>query len=126
MGVWGAGNFDSDAACDIRNELSDRLIQEVWTLLSDPGSAEADEDEHDLLFVKLEWLLALHDAGVFSGWNLPKPGDLAPVLEAWKAAWSTYFDGLSGPEFKAERAAVIDATFERFRSVCDAAEKARA
>ena len=35
-------------------------------------------------------------------------------------------DGLSGPEFKAERRAVIEETFKSLRGLCEAGEKMRA
>jgi len=50
----------------------------------------------------------------------------ATTTGPWLTAWSSYFDGLSGPEFKAERRAVIEATFARFREICGKYEELRA
>jgi hypothetical protein len=118
MGTWGSGNFDSDSACDIQGDKSSALIKSIWSNMQDPASREADEDLYDKLFVELEWLLALEAAKVFSGWGLPAPKEVDEVTQAWLAGWSDYFDGLSGPEFKAERRAVIEDTFARFREAC--------
>ncbi|MBN2497871.1 MAG: hypothetical protein JXR96_24975 [Deltaproteobacteria bacterium] len=126
MGVWGSGNLDSDGTLDIVGERSDELIERLWTAIKDTYSAEADESAHDELFVDLEWLFALEAGGCFNGWKLPAVSELEPVLEAWLAHWSGYFDGLSGPEFKAERRAVIEQTFERLRVICAEYERQRA
>lgn len=118
MGTWGSGNLDSDGALDCVSERSDELVASIWESLRDADSAEADEYEYDELFVNLEWLFAVEGAGCFNGWGLPDVAELDPVLEGWLTAWSTYFDGLAGPEFKAERRRVIEATFGRFRKIC--------
>lgn len=125
MGTWGSGNFDSDAACDIRADMSNALSQSIWDNLRDPASQEADENLYDKLFVELEWLLALEGAKAFSGWRLPPTQEVDEATQTWLAGWSDYFDGLSGPEFKAERRAVIEDTFQRFRAVCAHYEELR-
>lgn len=113
MGTWGSGNLQSDGALDYQAEQSRELITRVWTTLSDPASWEADECLYDQLFVDLEWLLTLADAGRLSLWDLPPADDFQRVTTAWLDGWGAYFDGLAGPAFKAERRAVIVATFER-------------
>lgn len=118
MGTWGSGNLDSDGALDCVAERSDDLVDDVWASLRGVESTQADEYEYDLLFVNLEWINALETAGCFNGWRLPPVAELDPVLAAWLDAWSEYFDGLAGPEFKAERQGVIEATFARFREIC--------
>jgi len=107
-------------------ERSSTLIDEIWTALQSSSSWEADEADYDMLFVNLEWLFATETAGCFNGWDLPPVAELAPVMETWLAGWSDYFDGLSGPEFKAERGAVIRSTFDRFRAICEKYEAQRA
>ena len=119
MGTWGSGNLDSDGALDYMGDRSSELIGQIWDSLRDKTSTEADESDYDELFVNLEWLLALEAAGLVSGWTLPPVAELDPVTESWLAAWSEYFDGLAGPEFKAERRAVIEKTFDRFRALCE-------
>lgn len=126
MGTWGAGNLDSDSACDYRAERSTALGERVWKPLQDDESTEADEDLYSQLFVDLEWLLTLEKADLFSGWGLPPVAELDPVVERWLTLWADYFDGLSGPEFKAERRAVIEASFAQYRAVCAKWEAVRA
>jgi hypothetical protein len=118
MGTWGSGNLHSDGALDNVATRSDALVKEIWAALCDLSSAEADECEHDALFVAIEWVFALEAAGCFSGWNLPSAADLDAATAPWLARWSDYFDGLSGPEFKAERRAVIAESFARLRDLC--------
>lgn len=118
MGTWGSGNLDSDGALDYVGERSDELVERVWSALKSKTSTEADEYEYDALFVDLEWVFALETAGCFNGWNLPPTSELDQVAAVWLEAWSVYFDGLSGPEFRAERRAVIEETFGRFREIC--------
>ncbi len=118
MGTWGSGNLDSDGALDCIGELSTELISTVWTLMQSKASTEADESEYDELFARLEWLFAVDASGAFNGWTLPAVAEVEPVLATWFDAWGVYFDGLSGPEFKAERGAVILASFQRFNAIC--------
>ena len=126
MGTWGSGNLESDGALDYVGERSDELIEQVWGLLRSKTSTEADEWEYDQLFVSLEVMLALEAADLCNGWSLPPTAEVEPVLQTWLAGWSDYFDGLAGPEFKAERRAVIEETFDRFRALCETYEKRRA
>ncbi len=126
MGTWGSGNFDSDGACDYRAELSQTLIHRTTELLASPESWEADESDYDELFVRLEWVISLQQAGVLDGFSLPTTQDLDELTTRWLAGWSDYFDGLSGPEFKAERRAVIEETFLQLRTICAHYETLRA
>ena len=126
MGTWGSGNLDSDGTLDVLGEQSQQLIDRMWAALKDTTSAEADESDHDQLFVDLEWILTLEDANRFSGWHLPTVAELDAAITTWVAHWSGYFDGLSGPEFKAERLGVIEATFARLRTACAKYEARRA
>ena len=126
MGTWGSGNFESDSACDHRAELSQALIGRTLELLASEESWEADEDTYAELFVRLEWISALQQAGALDGFQLPNTNDLNELTTRWLAGWSDYFDGLSGPEFKAERRAVIDETFLQLRNICAHHETLRA
>lgn len=118
MGVWGAGNLDSDGALDEVGMQSDRLAKRIWNRLRRRASWEADEYDHDALFVDLEVALALHAAGLFSTYGMPKPEDLDKAYTKWLAGWDVYFDGLDPKGgFKAERRAVIEQTFARFRAL---------
>ena len=110
--------MESDCALDYVDEFSNELIEAIWTLLHSEESPEADEAEYCELFTRLEWLFAVENAGAFNGWKLPPVAQVEPVLDRWFVAWADYFDGLSGPEFKAERGAVIETTFDRFKAIC--------
>ncbi|MCB9687499.1 MAG: hypothetical protein H6738_04330 [Alphaproteobacteria bacterium] len=126
MGTWGPGNLECDAARDLLGDRSAELTKAVWDGLRDPLSAEADEIEHDALFVSLEWLLAVDAAGCFDGWKLPTVAALDPVLEAWLARWATAIEELAGADFQARRREVIEHTFARLRAVCARVEAERA
>ncbi len=119
MGTWGSGNLDSDGTLDIVADRSMQLITGLWGRLQQQQSWEADESDHDELFVDFEMLFALESAGAFNGWGLPPVAELDPVCERWLAGWAEYFPGL-GPseEFMAERRGVIEDTFARFREIC--------
>jgi hypothetical protein len=120
MGTWGPGNLDSDGALDEIATRSHELMEQLWTRLGTQESWEADEYDHDALFVDFETLFALEAAGVFEGQALPSPEEVAPVRTRWIEGWDAYFDGLSPKgDFKAQRRAVIDATFDRFVALCE-------
>ncbi|MCA9568806.1 MAG: hypothetical protein KC656_13230 [Myxococcales bacterium] len=126
MGTWGSGHLDSDGALDTVSERSAELVGRVWDALRDPSSREADEYGYDALFVDLTWLLHMAGTPAFSGWDLPPKSEVEPVLAAWIEGWGTYFDGLAGPEFKAERQAVIEASFAELVALCATWEARRA
>lgn len=63
-------------------------------------------------------LFALDAGGVLSEWDLPPAKEVDEVTQRWLSRWGPYFDELSGPEFKAKRLTVIEATFARFRALC--------
>lgn len=125
MGTWGSGNLESDGAFEAIGDRSIELTNRVWDALRSPTSAEADESEHDALFVDLEWLLTLEEAGLFNGWFLPPVNELDQAFEGWFEAWSDYFDGLADADFKAERRGIIEDTFNRLREVCATYEQRR-
>ena len=119
MGTWGSGNLDSDGALDEVAERYSALIETTWARLQDPSSWEADECTHDALFVDLETMVALEDAGVFNWWNLPNPDVVDSAVATWLGGWADYFPSLGPSEgFMAERRAVIERTFARFREIC--------
>lgn len=125
MGVWGAGNLQSDGTLDAMNERSEELLGRLWTSLKSQESWEADESLHDELFLDIEWAIALQNARRLSVWNLAPPAEFDRVTQTWLAGWSEYFDGLSGPEFKAERRAVIEHTFAQLRGLFSSAQQQR-
>ena len=119
MGTWGSGNLQCDGALDEIGERSAGLIKKLWTRAQNSESWEADEGEHDALFVDFEIMFALEAGHVFNGWDLPAPADVDRVCERWLAGWDEYFQGMgASEEFAAERRGVIEVTFARFREIC--------
>lgn len=125
MGVWGAGNLESDGTLDAMAERSAELLGRLWTSLQSQESWEADESLHDEVFLDIEWAIALHNAKRLTVWGLAPVADFDRVAQAWLAGWSEYFDGLAGPEFKAERRAVIEDTFAQLRGLFSTAQQQR-
>lgn len=125
MGVWGAGNLESDGTLDAMSERSEELLGRLWTSLQSQESWEADECLHDALFLDIEWAIALHKAERLSVWGLAPVAEFDRVTQTWLAGWSEYFDGLSGPEFKAERRGVIEQTFAQLRGLFSSAQQRR-
>lgn len=112
MGTWGTGNFDNDTAADHLSGLTGRLVREVADAMAgDPVELEADEYWGNAVPCNVEILTLL--AGRWVGVTLPP----AETVEAWKAAylsaWEASIDGLEPtPEFRAERRAVLERTFD--------------
>ncbi|MFT5586685.1 MAG: hypothetical protein ACI9VR_004284 [Cognaticolwellia sp.] len=125
MGVWGAGNLESDGTLDVVSERSGVLLGRLWSALQEQESWEADESLHDELFVDIEWAIALHGAGLLSVWDLVPPQQFDAAVAIWLAGWSVYFDGLSGPEFKAERRSAIEKSFAQLRGLFSTAQQQR-
>lgn len=123
MGTWGSGNLDSDGALDAVGTASDALARRIWTRLRRRASAQADEYDYDVLFVDLETALALHGAQLFSPAELPAADAFDAAVAKWLARWDAYLDELQPAEgFKAERRAVIEDTFARYRAVVVASQ----
>lgn len=119
MGTWGSGNLDNDTALDELGDRSADLVKQLWTRLQTQESWEADEWAHAALFVDFEVLFALEAGGVFNGWTLPPVDEFDAISVGWLAGWGDYFEGMGATEaFAAERRAVIDATFSKFRDIC--------
>lgn len=125
MGVWGAGNLESDGTLDVLGERSDALTARLWATLQNPESWEADEGLHDALFVDIEWAIALHKAGLLNLWSLAPVADFDAAVATWVQGWSAYFDGLAGEGFKAERLQVIQDTFATLRGLYSTAHRQR-
>jgi hypothetical protein len=56
MGTWGFGNFDSDAACDLRDEEVRRLRADFETLLQ---SGECRVEDLDIMMAALAMYMVL-------------------------------------------------------------------
>ena len=118
MGTWGPGNLESDAALDAVGIASDALAKRIWTRLRRRASTQADEYDHDLLFVDLETALALRGADLFAPSELPEATAFDAAVARWLERWDAYLDELAPQEgYKAERRAVIEATFARYREI---------
>ncbi len=118
MGTWGSGNLENDSALDIIGERSTKMTHLIWDSINSEGSTEADEDEHTELFINIDTLVALDSVGLFSGWEMPSPLEFDAAIQIWLKRWDAYFDGMgSTDEFRAERRAVIEKTFAKFRLV---------
>ncbi|MFI1439241.1 DUF4259 domain-containing protein [Streptomyces fructofermentans] len=114
MGSWGSGHFDSDTAADHLAELVDRLVTEVEKAVSgDPVRLEPDEYWGVAVPCNLELLLTL-DAQGWVGVTLPPPDAVRRWRTTYLAAWERGIDALEPtPEYRKERRAVLDDTFER-------------
>lgn len=120
MGVWGPGNLESDGALDELATRSGKVMKQAWALLRRRTSWEADEYDHDALFVVLETVLALDAAGLIDGTEVPADDAIARTMARWLVGWDAYMDELGCKDgYKPERRAVIEGTFARFRAVCD-------
>ena len=110
----------NDGADDEILDRSSALITRLWDRLQTEVSWQADEWDYEMLFVDFETIFALEAAGLFSGWALVEADAVDPVRDTWLAGWDAYYVGMGAtPEFTAERRAVIEDTFARFRLICE-------
>ncbi|MBM2614678.1 DUF4259 domain-containing protein [Actinoplanes sp. LDG1-06] len=114
MGTWGSGNFDDDTAADHLSGLTARLVREVEDAMAgDPVELEPDEYWGVAVPCNLEILHVLAGRG-WVGVQLPE----AATVEAWKATylgvWDATIDDLEpGPEYKTQRRAELERTFDQ-------------
>lgn len=119
MGTWGPGNLDNDHALDILGDRSHELTARVLAGLAAPINRDADEPGHAELFVDLEVMLALAARELFTPYDLPEPAAARRLCDDFFGDWAASMDELeASPDFKAERRAVIEVTFERFVELC--------
>jgi hypothetical protein len=116
MGVWGAGNFASDAALDYVHEVVDTMVHQIAEAIASEHGMEPDEDSSTVMVCNVELMCLI---GRRVGISMVK----AAAVESWKEAylkvWDGYIDGLKPvPGFKEERRAVIVETFDRLIELC--------
>lgn len=114
MGVWGAGNFDSDAVADGLGVLTDRIIADIaGEFGGDDSRLEPDEWGGEMVPAWLEILIGIVEPGRV-GATFPSEAVLTEWRERYLGVWDGYIDEL-GPddEFKVARRAVLVDTFER-------------
>lgn len=123
MGTWGSGNFDGDTAADHLVVVTGGLVDEVEKRMTgEPVELEPDEYWGNAVPANVELLCLIADQG-WVGAVLPP----VATAERWKttflAVWDATIDGLEPTaEFKAERRAVLVATFDRLVAAASARE----
>src|SRR4051812_31475771 len=108
MGVWGTGNFASDAVADYAHQLLDGMAKQVQKTVASEHGMEPDERSSTLMVANVELLCLV---GRHVGISVVE----AAEVERWKAeylaVWDGYIDGLKPkPGFKEERRRVITET----------------
>ena len=107
MGTWGFGNFDSDAACDLRDEVVRQLRADFETLLV---SGECRVEDLDIMMAALSMYTVLlrHCGGE------PAPEDRTVI--AWRDGFLRVLDDGADDldptgTFKGPRRQVVEETF---------------
>lgn len=124
MGVWGAGNFQNDAAAEQLVAVCDALTNETDMLIHDDEAIDPGACGSDLIMANLEMLLALARLGRRSSHSYidetlrPKVLPSVETLRQWQnrylSAWDANTDSVLGVEgFMDERRRVIATTFDR-------------
>jgi hypothetical protein len=110
MGVWGVGNFQSDAALDyLGTDIVDPLVAKLQEVVDNPRRAEPDERTSAEVMVAVEVLCALCERCRAVP---PEPGLVEECRAAYLRVWDGYIDKLDpSPEFKEERRRVIESSF---------------
>ncbi|MYW04890.1 DUF4259 domain-containing protein [Streptomyces sp. SID3343] len=123
MGTWGSGNFDSDTSADHLSGITDRLVEEVAEAMTgDLVEIEADEYWGVAVPCNLELLLLLDRTG-HVGVSLPRADVIAGWKETFMAVWDRTIDGLEPkPDYRAERRAVLERTFDQLAEAAAARE----
>jgi hypothetical protein len=113
MGTFGPGVFDNDAAMDTRDDVTNYIIAGLEDFL---GVANFGVEETESVVAYVALLTGLIETCRARGPGLQE-------ATAWQNKVLEAFDNKidrmgPAPRFKAERRAVIVATFERFLAVC--------
>ena len=113
MSAWGPSNIENDAAHDFVNEQIDRYVSHIEDIFGNEGRFLLDEDAEGMLMpsVEIVSLLCEHCHGV-----LPEKLEVATWKARYLAMYDDQIDGLEPrDEYKRQRRAVIEATFDRLR-----------
>jgi hypothetical protein len=107
MGTWGFGNFDSDAACDLRDEVVRQLRADFETLLV---SGECRVEDLDIMMAALAmYTVLLRHCG---GEPVPEEGTVIAWLDGFLRVLEEGADDLDPTgTFKGPRRQVIEETF---------------
>lgn len=110
MGVWGAGNFQSDAALDyLGGDIVDPLVAKLQAVIDNPRLAEPDEPDAAEVMVAVEVLCALCERCRAVP---PEPWLVEQCCAVYLRVWDEYIDGLDpAPGFKEKRRGVIESSF---------------
>ncbi|VTR94944.1 Uncharacterized protein (Fragment) OS=uncultured bacterium PE=4 SV=1 [Gemmata massiliana] len=111
MGVWGAGNFQSDAALDyLGSGVVAPLIAKLQAIVSNPRLAEPDERASAEVMVAVDVLCELCER---LGAVPPEPELVEECGATYLRVWEGYIDKLSPkPGYKAERRRAIETSFD--------------
>jgi hypothetical protein len=110
MGVWDAGNFQSDYALDyLSTNIIGPLVAKLEAVVDNPQLAEPDERVSAEVMVAVEVLCVLCTR---CGGVPPKPQLVEECRSTYLRVWDGYIDKLSPkPDFKEERRRVIESSF---------------
>lgn len=119
MGSWGHGNFDNDTAADHLGIVTARLVDEITRAMADPSELEPDEYWGVAVPCNVELLCVIAEQS-WTGVTLPSP----ETVETWRTTyldvWESTIDDLEpAPDDRAQRRAVLDATFDRLAEVTE-------
>lgn len=117
MGVWGAGNFGNDAACDfVQHAVVEPLTAQLRRIVDNPALADPEEDASFEVMAAVEMLAVL---GAAVAAHPPSSELVEECRDVCLRGWDEGIDKLDPePGYKAERRAIIAATFERLLKVC--------
>jgi hypothetical protein len=111
MGAWGAGNFQDDTALDwLSLSIQKPLVEDIESMLGshDEGSGPAIIAAVEVLAVFCEAVPAVP----------PEPEVVTAWHYSYVEGWESYIDDLEpGPEYKAQKLQIINATFQRLLAV---------
>lgn len=108
--------MENDGAQDELANVCDELFDKVIELLNHPHAHEYDDEPIDQLFVRIEMIFALHERKMIT--VSPPIGKLDPLLRSYVERWDRYCREAGNGAWP-ERQMVIEATFDKLRSIAD-------
>lgn len=110
MGVWGAGNRQSDAALDyLGTGIVDPLVAKLRAIIANPRLAEPDDRASAEVMVAVDVLCLLCER---YGAVPPNPELVEECRAAYLPVWDGYIDKLDPkPGFKEQRRTAIESSF---------------
>jgi hypothetical protein len=121
MGTWGPGNFESDGACDYRDDFVQQLFKTIEACLAPNYRQHFDivRDGEEKLMASLDMLIVLCKAYDIS----PHIFDIeSDVISGWKETYLRLYDEKIDdydpkPNYKVERRTVIASTFDKLEEI---------